>query len=93
MGEKKFGTREKLTRSEFRAYLGFCIMMSINHLPALEDYWRLHPTFHYLPIADRITRDRFFVITRYVHFVDNTTQVPRGRPGYNCLSKVKPVLE
>ena len=38
MGEKKFSVWTKVTREELRAYLGFCVLMGINHLSALDDY-------------------------------------------------------
>ena len=88
MGEEKFSSWEKITNEEMKAYLGFCILMGINHLPALDDYWSTDPTLHYSPVADRITRDRFREISRYLHFVDNDTLVPRGSPGHDWLGKV-----
>ena len=57
MGEEKFGSWVKITSEKLKAYLGFCILMGINHLPALDDYLSTDPTLHYSPIADRITRD------------------------------------
>ena len=93
MGEEKYATWEKITREELRAYLGFCILMGIAHLPALDDYWSTDPTLHYSPIADRISRDRFREISRYLHFVDNTTLPERGSPGYDRLGKVRPVID
>ena len=53
------------------AFLGFCILMEINHLPALHHYWSNDPHFHYEPVAGFITRDRFFAIWRFMHFVNN----------------------
>ena len=41
----------------------------------------------------RITRDLFWEIFRYLHFVDNSTLVPRGSPGHNRLGKVLPVID
>ena len=73
--------------------MGFMILMSINHLPALSDYWKIDPTYRYGPVANRITRNRFFEISRYFHFVDNTTLLPRGDPGYDKLGKVRPVID
>ena len=49
--------------------------------------------YHYSPIADRITRDRFRDISRYLHFVENATLTPRGSPGYDRLGKVRPVID
>ena len=92
MGEEKYSAWSKITREELRAYLGFSILMGINHLPALDDYWSTDPALHYSAVADRITRDRFREITRYLHFVDNASLTPRGSPGYDRLGKVRPVI-
>ena len=56
---------------ELRAFFGFCILMGINHLPSIDDYWSRDHHYHYAPIADRISRKRFRDISRYLHFVDN----------------------
>ena len=78
MGEDKFSSWEKVTNEVMmKAYLRFCILMGISHLPTLDDYWSTDPTLHYSPVADRITRDRFREVSRYLHFVDNDTLVPR----------------
>ena len=92
MGEEKFSSWEKITRGD-ESLLGFCILMGINHLPALNDYWSTDPTLQYSPIADRITRDRYREISHYLHFVDHDTLVPRGSPEHDRLGKVRPVLD
>ena len=33
----------KVTAEEILAYFGFMILMGINHLPSLADYWKLDP--------------------------------------------------
>ena len=93
MGEEKYDSWEKVTREEIRAYLGFSILMGVAHLPALDDYWSSNPTLHYSPTADRISRDRFREISRYLHFVDNASLPERGSPGYDRLGKVRPVID
>ena len=40
-----------ITVEELKAFLGFCVLMRINSLPALKDYWKRDPAFHYVPIA------------------------------------------
>ena len=45
--------------------------MGINRSPSLDDYWKLDSVLHYKPIADRITRERFKEISRYLHFANN----------------------
>ena len=81
-----------VTESEIYAFLGMAILMGVNQLPALAHYWRKDPVFHYSPIADRISRDRFLAIWRFLHFSDNTTQLDRSDPEYDRLFKVRPVI-
>ena len=67
--------------------------MGINRLQlwiALDDYWSSDLTLRYAPIADRISRDRFREISRYLH---NSTLQPKGSPGYDRLGKVRPVID
>lgn len=92
MGDDKYSSWEKITSEELKAYFGFCILMGINRLPAIDDYWSSDQVLHYSPIADRIPRDRFREISRYLHFADNSTLEPRGSPGHDRLGKVRPVI-
>ena len=67
------------------------ILIGINRLPEIRDYWSNNEYLHYSPIADRITRDRFEQIT-YLHFADNETLPARGEEGYSRLHKVDPII-
>ncbi len=78
---------------EIRAKLGFCILMGLVQEPEIRDYWSRDPTFHYSPIADRISRKRFEEVARYLHFVDNQSLPARGDPGYHRLQRVSPVVD
>ena len=64
----------KWTDADIWAFLGFALSMGINRLPQTHLYWNKDPVFHYLPIAERIPRDRFMAIWRFLHFTDNTAQ-------------------
>ena len=77
---------------EIRAYMGFMILMGINHLPEIRDYWSTDELLRYSPIADRISRDRFEEITRYLHFVDSETLPARGEEGFSRLQRIDPVI-
>ena len=92
MSESQYAKWVEVNEEEIWAYMGFMILMGINHLPALCDYWKMDSTYRYSPVADRITRDRFFEITRYFHFVDNATLPSRCDSGYDKLGKVRPVI-
>ena len=72
MGSEKFATGMKITVDEMKAFPGFSILMEINQLPTIKNYWK-NKYLHYSLIADRIPRDWFLEISMYIHFVDNST--------------------
>ena len=74
-------------------YLGFMILMGINRLPEIRDYWSSNEYLHYSPIAYRITGDQFEQITHYYfHFADNKTLPARGEKGFSRLQKVDQII-
>ena len=93
MGREKYETLSKVTIEEMRAYLGFSVMMGVVDLPSFDDYWRKEPLLHYAPVAERISHTCFREISRYLHFVDNTTLAPREDPSFDRLGKVRPLLD
>ena len=74
MGDEPYSTWTKVTLEELNAFFGFMILMGIVRLPALSDYWSKDNMLRYGAIADKISRDRFLDIHRYLHFVDNSTR-------------------
>ena len=90
MGTEKYQEWEKINVMELKAYLGFSILMGLVKLPSLEDYWNVDPFLHYAPIADRIARQRFRDISRYLHFAG---LIPPGQPGHDKLGKVRPIID
>ena len=65
----------QVTVNELKAYIGFMILTGIVKI------------FRYSPIASRISRDRFSEISRYVHFVDDTTlSLPGTEERSNCTA-------
>ena len=81
-----------ISTRDYEAFIGFNILMGINSLPALNDYWKKDSVYHYGPIADKISRERYREIARYLHFVDNSTLAPHGTQSYDRLGKVRPLL-
>ena len=71
--------------AEIKAYFGFMVVMGVNRLPEIRDYWASDEKLHNTFIASRITRDRFEEITRYLHFIDNTGLPLRDEPGFHRL--------
>ena len=66
--------------------------MGIVHLPAINDNWSRETHTRYALIADKIFRQRFRDIFRYLHFVDNDRLAPRDDPSYDRLGKVRPLI-
>ncbi len=85
-------TTWETTIKELKAYLGFMLVMGVNRLPEIRDYWSRDEKLHNSFIASRISRDRFEEISRYLHFTDNTTLPARDEPSYHRLQKVLPMI-
>ena len=85
-------TWQQITVQELTAYMGFMILIGLVKLPSIADYWKKDMIYHYLPIASRISSDRFIDLNRYLHFVDNSTLSPPHTPGYNKLGKIEPII-
>ena len=92
MGDQQYQSWTPITVDELKAFFGFSILMGVNHLPSLDDYWSREKRLRYAPIADRIPRWHFQEIFRYLHFVDNDHLAPRGDPGHDRLGKVRPLI-
>lgn len=92
MDQEMYRQWTEVTLSELNAYLGFNFLMGLNPKSSIEDYWRKDIIYHYAPIADRISRDRYREISRYLHFTDNSKLSPRGTSNYDRLGKIRPVL-
>ena len=77
---------------EIKAFLGFMVVMGVNRLPEIRDYWSTDGKLNNAFISTRITRKRFEEISRYLHFIDNTTLPLRDEPGFHRLQKVEPII-
>ena len=77
---------------ELKAYLGFHIVMGVNRLPEIRDYWSHDLKMNNSFISSRITRIRFEEISQYLHFTNNTTLPNRDEPEYHRLQKVHPII-
>ena len=93
MGEQKYQLWNTISHDDIKAYFGSMILMGLVRLPSLYDYWKKDPYFHYMPIAKRITRDRFLEIHRYLHFTDNSKLEPPTSIKYDRLGKIRQFLD
>ena len=87
-----FTTWQPITVDELLAYMGFMMLMGIVRLPRIEDYWKKDAIYHYTPVANRISRERFRELHKFLHFVNNSSLAPPGTPGYDKLGKLRPII-
>ena len=92
MGDELFIQWQKVSICELEAFFGFMMLMGLVKMPSIRDYWKKDNVFHYIPIASRIPRVRFFEIQKYLHFTDNSRLPQTGTPGYNKLGKIETIL-
>ena len=92
MGEK-FSTWKQITVEELLAYMGCMVLMGIVQLPSTKDYWKKNETYHYTPVASRISRNRFYELHRYLHFADNSTPPHLGLLRTTSLAKLAQYLQ
>ena len=69
------------------------IMMAINYLPRVALYWSSDVFLGNEGIKKIMTRNRFFEISKYLHFNDSTSEPKRGEDDYDRLYKIRPVLD
>ena len=57
--------------AEIKVYLDFAILMGIDKLPELCDYWSINGIFHYFLVASCIPRKSFLELSLFLHFANN----------------------
>jgi hypothetical protein len=74
----------------------FCDNHTHKHVTksSLRDYWSSRPIIH-TPYAASVgmSRDRFLAILTMFHLNNNDAKAARGQPGYDPLSKIRPVID
>lgn len=78
--------------TEVRAYFGLWILMGINQSPDIHMYWSDNKYIGNQGFKDCMTRNRFTMLSRYLHVNDNSTQGAPGSPQYDRLHKIRPLI-
>lgn len=89
--EKRPEKVSNITVKELEQFVGICLYMSIIQLPSTRCYWSEnlgHPK-----VSSVMTCNRFEEIKRFIHFNDNSKQIPKGQAGHNPLHKIQPFLD
>ena len=80
------------TREEIRAFFGVVINMGLIKKPDMKAYWNMSTTQMLTPwFPKHFSRDRFFLLLKFLHFADNAQIPPEGDPDRK-LYKVAPLV-
>ena len=83
---------EDCDQIDLDAWLGLNILFGINHLPEVKQYWSSNELLGNNAVKKVMARSRFEKLSEYIHLSDREAEVPRGRPGYDRLAKVRPLI-
>jgi len=78
--------------AEMKAYVAMNIAMGLCTKPAIPDYWSTY-WLTKTPFNNIMSRNRYQLLSSFLHFNNNENQIARGEPGYNPLFKVQPLLD
>ena len=67
--------------------------MGVVNLPNIQDYWTREPMLHLPWYSSVMSQRKFMLLTRFLHFADNSTCLPRSDPSFDRLWKIRQVLE
>ena len=88
----RFNSWTETTVSELHAYVALQIAMGLCQKNEIEDYWSSYWLIH-TPFTKVMTRDRFEIISSFLHFADNTIDRPVcGQENYDPLWKIRDLL-
>ncbi|XP_066581313.1 piggyBac transposable element-derived protein 4-like [Prorops nasuta] len=81
-----------ITKDELRIFIGINIMMGIKKLPSYRDYWSSDPKLNDSFMQSLMPVVRFGFILGNLHISDNRTEPKKGKPNYDKLYKLRPLL-
>ncbi|VDI04338.1 Hypothetical predicted protein [Mytilus galloprovincialis] len=81
-----------LTINEFKGFLAAIYNMGLNKRPTLQCYWKKGKQ-EYKWFRKMFPRNRFQLILKFLHVVDNRKISGRNDPTYDPSAKFKPILD
>lgn len=79
---RRWSSWQELNEQELLKFLAVRMLMGVNRLPEMKQYWSKDPLLQYPIISKIMKQDRYFEILKYLHFSDNT------RPSGSKLQKI-----
>ena len=75
-----------------KAYFGLCVIMGLNVAPKISNYWSTEPFLGNEAIKQKMARNLFQEISRFLHFANSSVAPKIGQDGFDQLYKIWPVL-
>jgi len=60
---------------------------------SVEEIWSMEPLLHDTVLSQVMSRDRYRVLSKYFHIVDNTGAKAYREEGYDPMHKVRPIID
>ena len=80
-------------REEMKKFLGLLFLMGIVHKPAIHMYWSKDPLFCTPIFSAVMSRNRFQLLLKFLHFNDNSNMPAADDPSPDKLFKLRPLLD
>ena len=88
------GTIFQTTNNKLTAFLGINILMGINRLPAIKNYWSVEEGLGNPLIQNTRTRARFWEVLQSMPFADNFQNLPPiDSEQYDSAWKLRPLFD
>lgn len=82
-----------MTLAELKVFIALVFAMGLSHKQDIQDYWSQDEVLSTPFFTRTMSRDRFLLIMKFLHFNDNNDRIPRGQNGYDPLFKIRPYYE
>ena len=76
-----------------KAFLAILILVDLDDMGTFRVHWTTDPLLEKPGFRRIMSRNRFQMILRFLHVVDNSQQVPRGQQGYDRQFKIRNMIE
>ncbi|KAM9316151.1 piggyBac transposable element-derived protein 4-like [Gastrophryne carolinensis] len=78
--------------SEMKKFWGLTLAMGICKKFSIASYWDTQSLLATPLFPAVMSRNRYEILLRFLHFNDNSTAIPRGEPGHDRLHKLRPLI-
>ena len=84
--------KEDLTMPELKAFLAINIVMGLNPTPQYACYWSQSCFMGNEGVKKLMSKNRYEVISQYLHVSDREKEIPKGENGYDRAAKIRPLM-